>query len=106
MACSSTQTQASELWITYNQVSRVHEQVTAQSIDVSDASQLFNLEDILDHVYEQGFVDPKLRSFVWWEDCTSVPLKASSTVQELLVRGAGSTPETALRLIIGLYFLL
>ena len=82
------------------------EQVTAQFIEISNAAHLFDLEDVRDHVFEQGFVDPKLRSVVWWEDCTSVRLKASSTVQDLLVRGAGSTPETALRLVIGLCFLL
>jgi hypothetical protein len=84
----------------------MNEQVTAQLIDVSDAAHLFDLEDDLEYIFEQGFVDPKLCSVVWWEDCTSVRLMASSTVQDLLVRGAGSTPETALRLIIGLYFLL
>ncbi len=50
----------------------MHKQVTTQLIDISDAAHLFDLEDVLDHVFEQGFVDPKLR-----------------------------TPETALRLIIG-----
>lgn len=82
----------------------MHEHVTTQLIDISDDAHLY-LEDVLDHVFEQGFVDPKLRSVVWWEDSTSVRLKASSAVQDLLLRGAGSTPETALRLIIGLYFL-
>lgn len=82
----------------------MHEQVTTQLIDVGDDVHLFDLEDVLDHMFEQGFVDPKSRSVVWWEDCTSVRLKASSTVQDLLMRGAGSTPETALRLVIGLYF--
>jgi hypothetical protein len=106
LACSThcTQTQTSELWITHDQASRMHEQVTAQLIDVSDTAHLFDLEDVLDHVFEQGFVDPKLPSVVWWEDCASVRLKASSTIQDLLVRGAGSTPETALRLSIGSYF--
>jgi len=105
MTCSThcTETQTSELWITYCQASRVHEQANAQPIDISDAAHLFDLEDVLGYVFEQGFVDPKLRSVVWWEDCTSVRLKASSTVQDLLVRGAGNTPETALRLIVGLY---
>lgn len=82
----------------------MHEQAAAQLIDVRAAVHLFDLEDVLDHVFEQGFVDPKLRSVVWWEDCTSVGLKASSAVQDLLMQGAGSTPETALRLIIGSYF--
>ncbi|KAI0252140.1 hypothetical protein BJV78DRAFT_1281914 [Lactifluus subvellereus] len=90
----------SELWITYRQASRSHKQATAQLIDVGDSTHLIDLEDVLDRVFEQGFVDSKWRSVIWWEDCTSMRLKASTTVQDLLVRGVGSTPETALRLII------
>lgn len=100
------QIQTTELWITYHQASRAHKQVTAQLLDVSDAAHLFDLEDVLDHVFEQGFVDPKWRSVVWWEDRTSLRLKAGTTVQDLLTRGAGSGPETALRLIIGVWFIL
>jgi hypothetical protein len=97
-------TQTTELWITYHQASRAHKQVTAQLIDVSDVARFFDLEDVLDHVFEQGFVDPKWRSVVWWENSTCVRLKACSSVQDLLARGAGSTPETALRIIIGVWF--
>jgi hypothetical protein len=46
-------------------------------------------------------VDPKWCSITWWEDRNSVRLKNCDTVQDLLARGAGSTPETALHLIIG-----
>ena len=91
----------SELWITYHQVSRKHKQVTAQLIDVGEGSQLFDLEDVLDHIFREDFVDPKWRSVVWWEDCAGSRLKASDTVHDLLARGAGGTPGTALRLIIG-----
>ncbi|KAH9986249.1 hypothetical protein BJV77DRAFT_1071088 [Russula vinacea] len=94
------QLQGSELWITYHQASRSHKQVTAQLVDVSDAAQLFDLEDVLDYVFQQGFVDPKWRSVTWWEDCSALRLKSSSTVQDLLARGAGSTPETSLHLIV------
>ena len=45
-SCSS-----SELWITYHQASHMHRQVTAQLIDVSDAVQLFDLEDVLDYIF-------------------------------------------------------
>lgn len=76
-------------------------QVTAQLIDVSDVAQLFDLEDVLDYIFQQGFVDSKWRSVAWWEECTSVRLKASQAVQELLARGAGNTPASALRLVIG-----
>ena len=100
------QTQKTELWITYHQASRAHKQATAQLVDVSDAANLFDLEDILDYVFEKGFVDAKWRSVIWWEDLTCVRLKASTTVQDLLARGAGSTSETALRLIIGMSLLL
>ncbi|KAI0260690.1 hypothetical protein BC834DRAFT_899654 [Gloeopeniophorella convolvens] len=98
--CTSGHCGSTELWITYHQASRGHKQVTAQLIDVSDAARLFDLEDVLDHVFSQGFVDPKWRSVVWWEECTTAHLKASSSVQDLLARGVGVTPETALRLII------
>ncbi|KAI9443402.1 hypothetical protein H4582DRAFT_1190156 [Lactarius indigo] len=91
---------ASELWITYHQASRAQKPVTAQLIEISDGTQLFDLEDVLDHVFQQGFVDPKWRSVVWLEDCDSVRLKASHTVKDLLANGAGNTPETALRLVI------
>jgi len=89
-----------ELWITYHQASRTHKPVTAQLIDVSNAAHLFDLEDVLDHVFQQGFVDAKWRSVSYWEDCTSLRLKATTTVQDLLARGAGSSPETSLHLII------
>ena len=92
---------SSELWITYHQASRARKQVTAQLVDVSDAALLFDLEDVLDHIFQQGFVDPKWRSVAWWEECTSARLKASHTIQELLARGAGSSPASALRLVIG-----
>jgi len=91
---------APELWITYHQASRSNKQVTAQLIDIGDGSNLYDLEDVLDHIFQQGFVDAKWRSVVWWEDCTALRLKACSTVHDLLARGAGSTPETALHLVI------
>ncbi|KAH9980078.1 hypothetical protein BGW80DRAFT_478298 [Lactifluus volemus] len=87
---------SSELWIAYHQASRSHKQMTAQLIDCSD---LYDLEDVLDYIFQQGFVDSKWRSVVWWEDCTFVRLKACDTIRDLLARGAGSTPNTALRLI-------
>ncbi|KAF8272762.1 hypothetical protein EI94DRAFT_156161 [Lactarius quietus] len=87
----------SELWITYHQASRAQRPVTAQLVDVTD---LLDLEDVLDHVFQQGFVDPKWRSVAWFEECTSTRLKACHAVQDLLARGVGSTPASALRLVI------
>ena len=95
------QSRAPQLWITYRQASRTHKQVTAQLLDVSDAAHIFDLEDVLDHVLNQGRVNSKWRSVTWWEDCTSLRLKNSNTVQDLLARGAGITPETAVHLVIG-----
>jgi hypothetical protein len=65
------QTQTIELWITYHQASHAsaHRQVTPQLLGVSDAAYIFDLEDVLDHVFEQDFVDPKWRSVIWWGDC-------------------------------------
>ncbi|KAI9429741.1 hypothetical protein H4582DRAFT_2072453 [Lactarius indigo] len=89
-----------ELWITYHQASRAQKPVTAQLIEVGDGVHIFDLEDVLDHVFQQGFVDPNWRSVVWVEDRDSKRLKTSHTVKDLLVNGAGNTPETALRLVI------
>ena len=99
---------ASELWITYHQASRAQRSVTAQLIDVGDGTSLVDLEDVLDHVFQQGFVDPKWRPVSWWEECTSARLKACHAVQDLLTRGIGNTPASALRLVIGMcrYFFL
>ncbi|KAH9002795.1 hypothetical protein EDB86DRAFT_2800281, partial [Lactarius hatsudake] len=55
---------------------------------------------LFDHVFLQGFVDPKWRSVVWLEDCDSVRLKASHTIKDLPANGAANTSETALRLVI------
>jgi len=93
-----------ELWITYHQASRAQKLVTAQLIEIGDGTQLFDLEDVLDHIFQQGFVDPKWRSVVWLEDCDSVRLKTSHTVKGLLAHGAGTTPESALRLVICIPF--
>ncbi|KAI0297770.1 hypothetical protein BC826DRAFT_967680 [Russula brevipes] len=87
------QVQGPELWITYHQASRTHKPVTAQLIDISNAAHLFDLEDVLDHVFQQGFVDAKWRSVSYWEDCTSLRLKATTTVQDLLA----AVPEAAPR---------
>jgi hypothetical protein len=91
-----------ELWITYHQASRAQKPVTAQLIEISDDIQFFDLEDVLDHIFQQGFVDPKWRTVVWFEDCDSVRLKTSHTVKDLLAHCTGNTPETALRLVIGM----
>src|SRR5258708_22799461 len=66
MACSTprTQTQTSELWISYHQTSRKHKQVNAQHIDVGDDVRLFDLEDVMDHAIEHSIVDHKSRSVI------------------------------------------
>ena len=93
-----------ELWITYHQASRAQKPVTAQLIEISDGTQLFDLEDLLDHIFQQGFVDPKWRSVVWLEGCDSARLRSSHTVKDLLAHGAGTTPDSALRLVICMLF--
>jgi len=55
-----------------------------QLIDVRDAVHLFDLKDVLSHLFQQGFTDPKWRSVAWLEECTSARLKASHAMQELL----------------------
>ncbi|KDQ62702.1 hypothetical protein JAAARDRAFT_54605 [Jaapia argillacea MUCL 33604] len=92
---------ASELWLTYHQASRAHSPATSQLIELEFQNhKLADLEDVLDYVFAQGFVDPKHRPVSWWEKCDGVKVKGSQCIEELLIQGAGKTQETALKLVI------
>jgi hypothetical protein len=54
-------------------------------------------------VFRQGFVDAKYRPATWWEKKDGVTVKASSTIDGLLIEGVGKCPDTALKLVIGKY---
>lgn len=95
-----------ELWLTYNVVSRTStgKQPTAQLIELDafqNGSKLIDLEDVLDHVFRQGFVDAKHRPSSWWERMDGQKVKGCQGVEELLTQGVGRCTETALRLIVG-----
>ena len=90
-----------ELWLVYHQTSRTSKLATAQLIDLELQHPLTDLEDVLEHIFQQGFVDAKYRSMTWWEQHDGVSVKATHGVQELLKLGVGRSPETALRLVIG-----
>ena len=90
-----------ELWLVYHQTSRTSKPATAQLIDLELQHPLTDLEDVLEHIFQQGFVDAKYRSMTWWEQHDGVSVKATHGVQELLKLGVGRSPETALRLVIG-----
>ncbi|KAI0042042.1 hypothetical protein FA95DRAFT_1525797 [Auriscalpium vulgare] len=94
-------THITELWLTYHQASRANKPSTAQLVELTtDGHCMHDLEDVLDHVFQHGFVDAKWRSVAWWEQCDGTKVKASHVVQDLLSVGAGRSPETALRLVI------
>ncbi|KAK2465430.1 hypothetical protein APHAL10511_002784 [Amanita phalloides] len=90
-----------EFWLTYHFTSRAHLPPTTQLIELENLEhKLIDLEDVLDHVFRQGFVDPKYRPATWWERKDGVVVKASSTIEALLLEGIGKCPENALRLVI------
>ncbi|TDL22171.1 hypothetical protein BD410DRAFT_788881 [Rickenella mellea] len=91
----------SELWLVYKQVSRCGKPATAQLIELEFQNhKLHDLEDVLEHVFEQGFVDATLRPLSWWEKCDGAKVKGCIPVEELLDEGVGRSQETALRLVI------
>ncbi|EGN98565.1 hypothetical protein SERLA73DRAFT_110123 [Serpula lacrymans var. lacrymans S7.3] len=90
-----------ELWLTYHQISRCDKPATAQLIELEFQNQkLCDLEDIMEHLFRQGFVEAKHRSLSWWEKCDGQKVKGSFDIEELLKQGVGKCPDTALRLII------
>lgn len=91
-----------EFWLTYHQTSRVNKPVTAQLVELEFQNhKLHDLEDVLEHVFQQGFVEAKHRSVSWWEKKDGVKVKASLSVEELLKQGVGLCQDSALRLVIG-----
>lgn len=90
-----------ELWLTYQLASRAHlkNSATTQLIEFQNLK-LTDLEDVLEHVFRQGFVEPQYRPATWWENKEGQKVKASHSVEALLEQGVGRCPETALKLIV------
>ncbi|OJA14478.1 hypothetical protein AZE42_05293 [Rhizopogon vesiculosus] len=90
-----------ELWLTYHQASRYNKPVTAQLVELEFQNQkLVNLEDVLEHLFRQGFIEAQHRSLSYWENHSGQRLSASRTVEELLKDGAGKCAQSALKLVI------
>jgi len=87
-----------EFWLTYQLASRCAQVPTIQLTELDD--KLCDLEDILDHVFRQGYVEAKYRPFTRWERKDGCVVKPSHPVLDLLDQGVGKTPETALRLVV------
>lgn len=91
-----------ELWLTYHQVSRCNKPTTAQLIELEFQNhRLLDLEDVLEHLFHQGFIDAKHRPVSFWENHEGHRVSGGHLVEELLKNGAGKCPQTALRLVIG-----
>jgi hypothetical protein len=91
-----------ELWLTYHQASRYNKPVTAQLVELEFQNQkLTDLEDLLEHLFRQGFIEAQHRSLSYWENHSGQRLNAGHALEELLKEGAGKCPQSALRLIIG-----
>ncbi|KAF8073986.1 hypothetical protein FPV67DRAFT_1666729 [Lyophyllum atratum] len=92
-----------ELWLTYQLASRLHlkNASTTQLIELEfQDHKLADLEDVLEHVFRQGFVEPQHRPSTWWEKKDGQKVKASHSVEELLHQGVGRCPESALKLVV------
>lgn len=93
-----------ELWLTYHQASRASLAPTSQLVELGVQKQkLHDLEDVLEYIFQQGFLDPQLRPVSWWEKCDGEKVKGSICVDELLQQGVGKCEQTAMRLVIGAY---
>ena len=85
----------------------IGDDLTTYSVDDEDQLQAEDtlegddLEDVLDYIFNEGFVEPKYRPVSWWEKTCGEKVKGSLNVDELLSQGVGKCEETALRLIIG-----
>lgn len=94
-----------ELWLTYHQASRTSHPPTSQLIELDMKGQkMHDLEDVLDYIFAQGYVEAKFRPVSWWEKCSGDKVKGSLCVDELLQQGVGHCQETAMRLVIGMPF--
>lgn len=92
-----------ELWLTYQFASRalLKAPSTTQLIELEFQNhKLSDLEDVLDHVFRQGFIEAKNRPATWWEKKDGQKVKGSHSVDDLLQQGIGKCPETALQLVI------
>jgi len=89
---------ATEFWLTYQLASRCKQEPTVQLIELDE--KFLDVEDILDHVFRQGYVEPKLRPCARWERQDGQRVKACHLVEDLLEHGVGKTPETALKLVV------
>ncbi|KAF9465262.1 hypothetical protein BDZ94DRAFT_1281490 [Collybia nuda] len=92
-----------ELWLTYQLASRAHLKVppTTQLIELEFQNhKLSDLEDVLDHVFRQGFVEARHRPSTWWERKDGQKVKPGFSVEELLKQGVGKCPESALKLVV------
>ncbi|KAG6336763.1 hypothetical protein ID866_2332 [Astraeus odoratus] len=90
-----------ELWLSYHQVSRCNKPATAQLIELEFQNhRLVDLEDVLDHLFSQGFIDAKYRPVAFWENHEGQRVQSAHVVEELLKDGFGKCPQSALRLVI------
>ncbi|KAF9242628.1 hypothetical protein BU15DRAFT_43711 [Melanogaster broomeanus] len=90
-----------ELWLTYHQASRCNRPATAQLIELEFQNhRLLDLEDVLEHLFRQGFIEAKHRPVSFWENHEGHRVHSGQLVEEVLKNGVGKCPQSALRLVI------
>ncbi|KAL9711352.1 hypothetical protein Ac2012v2_005897 [Leucoagaricus gongylophorus] len=90
-----------EFWVAYQFASRGNASPTTQLIELELAGQkLSDLEDVLDYVFCQGFVEAHFRSVCTWVRHDGAPVHSSDTVEELVKQGVGKCVNTAVNLFV------
>ena len=83
-----------ELWLTCHHVSRCNEPTTAQLIELEFQNhRLLDLEDVLEHLFRQGFIEAKHRPVSFWENHEGHRVSGAQLVEDILKDGAGKCPQ-------------
>ncbi|KAF9449107.1 fruit-body specific gene C [Macrolepiota fuliginosa MF-IS2] len=94
-------TNSGEFWLAYQFASRGNAAPTSQLIELDYPHQkLIDLEDVLEYVFRQGFVEARHRPVTTWVRKDGAPVRPSDVVDELLKQGVGKCSETAIKLVI------
>ncbi|KAG2344511.1 hypothetical protein BDR05DRAFT_982478 [Suillus weaverae] len=79
--------------LAYHQASRCNKPTTAQLVELeSQNEKLTDLEDVLEHLFRQGFVEAQHRSLSHWENHSGQRLNPSHALEEPLTEGASDCP--------------
>lgn len=89
------------LWFTYVHLHNAAAPVVTQRVKFHADLRLEKVAHLTNHIFNQGYLAPRLRSCVSWQGVCGKKIQEHASVQELLSWGEGASEEKAIRLIIG-----